>query len=528
MYSHTSLPDSFWENYKTSPEDLSFLFNHLLECETPLTTRELLVELVQDRIMREKSRLAELQKSAGKVYFPKERYQPGESLCFPQFDGQKGQVLSSRPGNNPEFSAFDVIEVDLEDGSRHSLATGLELHTLNDLPTTSEGDLNLDPDSVISRFSESLISNLQNELTTSSDLVRIAGRWFPKSLLVDVNAGHLNLAEATLDMSNGGPLATGELQKQVELTSDVSTKLLEFSLNYALQEDQRFDEVGPSGEVVWYLHRCEPDQVRETPLWLRYTPTDTAEPQLTDEMRSLCKRMADELDDCGKEVFQGEEVVIPLLYPHWRAGTLPLNYLDALIFPTAIESPRVQFTFINGNDQDRFTGWVVRPGKYLYGLESFYKSEGLMPGSLIHIRRGQNVGEVIIRTEKSRSNREWIRTALVGADGGIVFALLKQSVTATYDERMAILIPDTDALDALWNVPSKQKSTPENLIVTTLRNLAKLNPQGHVHAQELYSAINIIKRLPVTPILSTLVDHPQVKYVGDYYFRISEGDEESG
>ncbi len=84
----------------------------------------------------------------------------------------------------------------------------------------------------------------------------------------------LNLAEATLDMANGGPLATGELQKQVELTSDVSTKLLEFSLNYALQEDQRFDEVGPSGEVVWYLHRCEPEQVRETPLWLRYVPTD--------------------------------------------------------------------------------------------------------------------------------------------------------------------------------------------------------------------------------------------------------------
>jgi hypothetical protein len=135
---------------------------------------------------------------------------------------------------------------------------------------------------------------------------------------------------------------------------------------------------------------------------------------------------------------------------------------------------------------------------------------------------------VIIHTEKSRSNREWIRTALVGADGGIVFALLKQPVTATYDERMSILIPDVDALDALWNAPAKQKGSPDNLIINTLRNLAKLNPQGHVHAQELYSAININKRLPVTPILSALVDNPQIKYVGDYYFRVSEGDEESG
>jgi hypothetical protein len=528
MYSNTSIPESYWVNFTTSPEDLSFLFNHLLECETPLTTAELLAELVQDRISREKSKLADKRKSAGKLYLPKEHYQPGDSLSFPQFDGQKGKVLSSRPGNNPEFSVFDVIEVDLEDGSHHFLAAGLETHYLNDLPTSSDGDENLDAASVLARYAEPLTTTLQAALNDSSDLVRIAGRWFPKSLLVDVNAGHLNLAEATLDMANGGPLATSELQKQVELTSDVSTKLLEFSLNYALQEDQRFDEVGPSGEVVWYLHRCEPEQVRGAPLWLRYVPTEADSAILTGEMKSLCMRMADELDECGSEQIHGEEVVIPLLYPHWRSGTLPLNYLDACIFPTALESPRVQFTFINGNNQDRFTGWVVRPGKYLYGLEAFYKSEGLMPGSVVHIRRGKNPGEVIIHTEKSRSNREWIRTALVGADGGIVFALLKQPVTATYDERMSILIPDVDALDALWNAPAKQKGSPDNLIINTLRNLAKLNPQGHVHAQELYSAININKRLPVTPILSALVDNPQIKYVGDYYFRISEGDEESG
>ncbi len=35
------------------------------------------------------------------------------------------------------------------------------------------------------------------------DIVRIAGRWFPRALLVDVNVGHLNLAEAVLDMGRG-------------------------------------------------------------------------------------------------------------------------------------------------------------------------------------------------------------------------------------------------------------------------------------------------------------------------------------
>ena len=149
----------------------------------------------------------------------------------------------------------------------------------------------------------------------------------------------------------------------------------------------------------------------------------------------------------------------------------------------------------------------------------------MIPGSLVHLQRGSKAGEVIINTEKSRSNREWIRTALIGADGGIVYALLKQPVSTTYDERMAILIADTDALDALWMASAKPKSDLDNLVLSTLRNLAKLNPQGHVHAQELYSAINIIKRTPVTPLLSSLMSHPQIVYVGDYYFRIVEDEE---
>ncbi len=369
MFSQAILPEKYWDDVKVEKEDFSFLFNHLLECETPLTTGELVKELVQDRIVQEKKRLVEKQKSAGKLYLPKDHYKTGESLTFPQFDGKKGKILSIHPGNNPEFPPFDVIEVKLEDDSVHLLASGLESHALNELPTTAEGDVNLDPDHVLTTHSTALEELLGKALNDRPDLVRIAGRWFPKSLLVDVNTGHLNLAEATLDMANGGPLPIGELQKQVELSSDVNAKLLEFSLNYALQEDPRFDEVGPTGEVLWHLHRCEPEEVRETPLWLQYKPEKTDKVDLSQEMQSFCGRMADELDECEETAFHEDEVVLSLLYPHWRAGTLPLNHLDAGIFPSAIESPRVQFTFENGNTHDKFTGWVVRPGKYLFGSE---------------------------------------------------------------------------------------------------------------------------------------------------------------
>ena len=44
------------------------------------------------------------------------------------------------------------------------------------------------------------MSKLEAGLEFNPDFVKIAGRWFPRALLIDVNTGHLNLAEAILDM----------------------------------------------------------------------------------------------------------------------------------------------------------------------------------------------------------------------------------------------------------------------------------------------------------------------------------------
>jgi len=41
-----------------------------------------------------------------------------------------------------------------------------------------------------------------------------------------------------------------------------------------------------------------------------------------------------------------------------------------------------------------------------------------------------------------------------------------------------------------------------------VRELSKLNPQGHVHAIELYAAINVIRRCPPGPILAILASRP--------------------
>ena len=62
--------------------------------------------------------------------------------------------------------------------------------------------------------------------------------------------------------------------------------------------------------------------------------------------------------------------------------------------------------------------------------------------------------------------------------------------------RMAIVIPDLEPVDRVWE-KNRDKPPPfEQIVVDTVRELTKLNPQGHVHVTELYAAVNIVQPLP--------------------------------
>jgi hypothetical protein len=188
------------------------------------------------------------------------------------------------------------------------------------------------------------------------------------------------------------------------------------------------------------------------------------------------------------------------------------------LFPTAYESPRVRFTLVDGKTKQRIPAWVVRDHGYAYGLREWYKAHQLIPGSLVQVKRGDKPGEVIVEARTQRSSKDWIRTVIVGADGGMVFAMLKQPITAEFNDRMAIYVPDFKALDPIW-----EKRQPfKDLVVWVMRELSKSNPQGHVHAQELYAAVNLVKRVPPAPLFALLATTPLFKHVGDLHFRLDE------
>jgi hypothetical protein len=510
----------YWTNFQVTRQDVEFLHNHLFEKEIPLTPRELVAVLIDERIRVEKQASQEKLQANSKTYFPKDSFQVGDELVFPSMNWKRGMVKAERAGVNPEIGNFNVLTVELEDGTEKLFASGIADHALNDLPGTREEET-VDPEDIIQAFSGSLEKKIEAAFKEDGQLAKIAGRWFPRALLVDVNVGNLNLAEAVLDMAGGEPLPTSALLKEVALPEGINPRLAEFSLNFALQEDDRFDEVGPAGQVLWCLRRLEPAEVRDVPVYLQYTPIAYDRSLLSDQMQKLEAQLDDELGLVeAKSDAAPNEVTVSLIYPHLRAGTLPLSARVRPMFPTAYETPRVRFTLVDGRTKQKMPGWVVRENGYVYGLREWYKANDLMPGSIVRIRRGEP-GEVIIEAKVFRA-KDWIRTVIVGADGGMVFAMLKQSISAEFNDRMAFAIPSYDSLDQLWKQDNRRPF--EKLVADMIREMAKLTPQGHVHAQELYSAVNIVKRVPPGPLFALLSSKPEFMHVGDLHFRLNDSE----
>jgi hypothetical protein len=513
-----NLPAEYWQTLQVNSKDIEFLQTYLFEHEVPLTTRELVTVLVTERVRVEQESAARSMIHR-KPYLPKEIYSVGDTLVFPVLRAS-GNVTAVRAGMNPELAAFNVLTVSMDDGAQKMFAAALETHKLNELPAEDESASGLDPEAVAREFGAELETRLDSAFAGDESLVRIAGRWFPRALLLDVNTGHLNLAEAVLDMAGGEPLLADALMRDIELPAGINPNLAEFSLNYALQEDPRFDEVGPAGQVLWCLERLEPEGVRTIPAPLQYIEIKYDRAALTSQMLALEAQVDDELSEAPAPA--ADEVTISLLYPHWRAGTLPISARVKRLFPTAYESDRVCFTLVDGKSGKKIPAWVVRKHGYVYGLADWYKSQELIPGALIRVRRGGQPGEVRIEALTHRSVRDWVRTVIVGADGGLVFALLKQQISVELNDRMAIAVPDAAGVDAAREQATKSRVPFSELTKNLMRELTKLSPQGHVHVQELYAGLNILRRVPPAPLMALLAGSPEFAHVGDLHFRLDE------
>ncbi len=335
--------ESYWAEFEVDDSDIELVYNLMLEREAPLTAGEMSAEIIAGRIDRLRRQAEEAAKPEHTAYRPGDRYEAGTQLSFPALQGKVGVVTAVRQGENPGLGAFEVIAVSFDDdGGTREFASSLEEHALNQVPDASEDqDQLLSPEGVLSAYGPLIEARLTAHLEQQEDIVRIAWRWFPRALLAEIHEGHLNLAEAVLDVASGGPLPTTSLLEHIELPDTVDPLLAAFSLDYALQEDERFDEVGPAGEVLWFLQRNEPPEVLYTPSRLQFEPIPYNRNLLTPDLLDLERRLDDELNPQEGPVEEASELTYdPSSPPPTKRRASVLSWLMAI---PATSSPAGSF-----------------------------------------------------------------------------------------------------------------------------------------------------------------------------------------
>lgn len=503
----------YWQQFTIQQSDLDHLANFLVERERPHTVDELAYELVRYR-QEQLTELAKRSLSQGRVYHPAETYHVGEQLIFPHFGNALGEVIAVRPGRNQEYEPFSVIKVRLNDGEREFVADLQHPHKLNEVTLLPADEAS--PEEIYNNYGDHIRSILLEALEQSPQFVNVAHKWFLRALLVEISPGLLNIAEAMLDMAGGGPMRTEELMKEIDLPAEVPEELRQFSLEYALLRDARFDEVGPAGYALWYLRSLEPKEVLETPPLLQYVPIPYNRQVLDETMLSLEQRASDEWSELPVAGPSSGPATIVLNYPHWRSGTLPLAPHVAHLFPTARLANRIRFTFVDDVTGETYPGWVVRSGRYVYGLKNWFAAKQVLVGTLIDLKPSDDPGFIRIAVRPFRTQRgEWLRTVTVEGDN-LLFEVTRVPVACEFDELAAVAVMNPDALDALR--PQFSRASLETLLERAFSGLAGLSLQRAVHAMTLYSVLNLMRRVPPAPMLATLAVSPRYVSLGDDYW----------
>jgi hypothetical protein len=521
-------------NFTVDKEDIDYLTGLLLENETPLNTDALATAIISEKLAQEADVLRQ-QYQDSRIYNPSDTYESGQKLIFPVFNYATAVVKNVRSGTNPDYEPFEVITVEFEDeslnrpGQHREFAASLTTHhTLSN--TNSEdimlelGSVDTSVEDILAAASDDIIYTLENALAANDSLIQVAGKWFPSELLVEVNEGHLNLTEAVLDISGGGPLSTEAILAEIGGLGSGSPELQVFSLNHALRDDSRFDEVGPAGEVLWYLRRLEPEAVRQIPPMLVYTPIPYEASLLTADMRELEAEIDDEFSDLSVGSNMADQATITLSYPHRRTGTLPLSARLKRIFPTARQTPRVFVILVDGQDGEEYPGWVVRENRYIFGLDTFFRKHRLPVGAYVTVSKADDPDKVVVNFNAYRPRTEWIRL-ITPKNNQISFENHKRSIGAEYDDLMILGADDLAAVDALFENNQKQRRPLVAILRSIIPSLGRLTPQGTAHAKTIYSAVNTVKRCPPGPIFATLVANPDFQNVGGHYWKLSDDQE---
>lgn len=521
---------AFWrDRFNVSHEDVDFLYNIFIDDQSAKTLDALAVSLIDEYVRRETVTIqSELAK--GDVYVPNAGYEVGQNVVFPALDFAVGTVQEVRLGQNPEHGDFEVMQVEFAEmeQSREFAMNLKSSHSLSQTDNSGpvDGDSLLSSQEIFQLCEEDIRTKLTQTLQSgerSREFVAVDEQWLLADMLAEVNVGHLNIAEALIDMQEK-PMATEIFFDELSLDPNVSSAMRAVSLNHAFNHDARFDQVNVQGEPHWYLKRLEPDEVINPPSLLQYSATSYNRALLSVELLQL----EWELDDEWGESSLNSEVptVVPsttmtLTYPHRRYGTLPLSGRTRSFFPDS-DQERSLVTIVDGRWGNRYQCWVTHEQRYVHGLGKWMEDHEIPVGALLTLERSADEKELVLDFRTRRAKREWGRIATADvANRMLTFEMNKIMIACEYDEYMVVADHASEPIDELREILHKEQAGLMDVVEQITPELIKLNAEGTVHAKSVYSATNILYRATPGEVFYALISNRRFNDMGDGLFSLA-------
>jgi hypothetical protein len=339
--------------------------------------------------------------------------------------------------------------------------------------------------------------------------------------LVKIGQGSLNIAEALVEIKTR-PLTTADFLPDLDLPTEVSEEIRILSLSRALEADERFDNIGDMGRDVWYLRRLTPEQVGKPPARLVIEDIEYDRRDISDELLLIEREIDDE--GSGEDVMGPSRPIyrttIALTYPHWRSGTLPLTVRTRGLFPESANhhSPIV---LVDGQSGSKTQGWVVHKGFFVYGLADWYERYELPVGAYIKLERTRDPRVIHVDFEVRRLKRLWSVVATV-TDRELAFEMRKLPIACEYDAHLTIAEDRTPAIDRIWEEVHARGEGLLQTMIGIMPKLTELSPQRTVHAKTIYSAVNVLRRVPPGPVFAVLSTEACFVPMGGGYWTFDE------
>ena len=137
------------------------------------------------------------------------------------------------------------------------------------------------------------------------------------------------------------------------------------------------------------------------------------------------------------------------------------------------------------------------------------------------LERREDANEVVVDFRPKRMRREWTRMAQVVGEERLDFQMRKQAISCEYEENVIIGVEQAEEIAGLRTLPAYAAAPLPELVFQIFTDLAGLSQQGTVHAKTLYSAINVVRRLPPGPIFAVLASDPRLDSIGDGQYRLT-------